>query len=157
MQSLNSEGHDESQYLPRDTPPVNPYRAQHKGIRWEGKAIKNIIWLPEILFEKEIITKEHLDTASSFFRILVHAKRTLGICDIRGPLFDKAPSGVSNECDMFIEIHKKLPKSQTQAIIWFVWDEYNRGNHVLAYHLIGTIKHGLENAQICIDLNRIAN
>ena len=159
---LNSEGVDESQFLPKEfnqktgkheqIPPVNAYRAQHGNIKWAGESIKDANWLPEIVFDgdndKE---KPYLDTAKSFFKILVQAKRTLGITDLRGPLFDKLPYSANPETDMFVEIHRGLAKPEMTAVIWFVWDDYNRCNVALAHKIIGTIKHGLENVQKILD------
>ena len=151
MNRLNSEGHDESQYLPKGTPPVNAFRAQHGNVKWEGESIKAMSWMPDILFDKEIISKKHLDTSNNFFRIVVQAKRTLGICDLRGGLFDKHETGAAFEADLFLEIWRSIPKSEFNMLLWFVWDDYNRGNVALAIHLRGTIQHGLENAQKIID------
>ena len=132
MSKLNAEGHDGSQYLPRGTPPVNAFRAQHGNVRWEGEAIKALTWLPDILFERKIIEECHLHTANSFLRVLIHAKRTLGITDLRGALFDKFPDSMPTENDLFLEICRELPRPEANAIIWLVWDDYNRRNIALA-------------------------
>jgi hypothetical protein len=147
MHRLNSEGHDESQYLPKGIPPINPFRAQHGNLQWEGEAIKDVSWLPEKLYVIEKITKPHLDSASSFQRALIMAERTLGISDIRGALFDKHADGQNSDTDMFLEFVRKLAKPEISTLTWFVFDKYNHGNINLALHLIGTIQHGLENVQ----------
>jgi hypothetical protein len=158
---LNAEGIDESQFLPKEfnkktgkyesIPPVNAFRAKHGNIKWAGESIKDASWLPEILFNADTEEKGYIDTSNSFFRILVHAKRTLGICDLRGSLFENHPYGITTETDMFLEIIRNVVKPEVTVSIWLVWNEYNRGNLPLAQKLIGTIKHGLENIQSCID------
>lgn len=152
MSRLNAEGHDESQYLPRDCPPVNAFRERQGGVIYEGTAIKALSWLPDILFDKQRITKPHLDTSNSFFRILVNAKRTLGICDLRGTLFEKFPNGISSDTDAFLEIIRGISRPESNILIWLVWDDYNRKNVPLALHVMGTIHHALENAQNVIDM-----
>ncbi len=161
---LNAEGHDESQYLPKkwinpktgkeeDYPVVNVWR-MGKGdiIINEDDKYEVPTWLPRRLFRNGSFTKELFDTSNSFFRILVHAKRTLGITDLRNILFEKPPaSGQNIQVDMFIELKRALALPEMNAIIWLVWDDYNRGNTGIAYQIIGTIKHGLENCQMVID------
>lgn len=162
-QQLNSEGHDESQYLPKkwlnprtgkeeDYPVVNPWRAGKGDIkRNEDDKLESMTWLPDVLFERKHIQQQHLNTAKSFFRILVQAKKALGICDLRGQLFDRYPAGISDDIDMFIQINRRLVKPESNILIWLVWDDYNRGNVALAMRVIGTILHALENAQEVID------
>jgi hypothetical protein len=158
---LNAEGVDESQFLPKEfnkklgkyekVPPVNAYRAKHGNIKWAGDSIKDASWLPELIFNGDTEEKVYLDTANSFFRILVHAKRTLGICDLRGALFESYPSGISQDTDLFLEILRHVVKPEVTVLIWLVWNDYNHGNIALAKKLIGTIKHGLENVQRVLD------
>jgi hypothetical protein len=143
---------DTSQWLPKDIPVINAYRASKGDIkRNSDDKLQSITWLPHILHDMNRITKEHLDTAKSFERILIHAKRTLGICDIRGVLYDKHPAGQSHDTDVFLEIIRVIPKPESNIIVWLVWDDYNRGNSILALKVIGTIQHGLENAQKVLD------
>jgi hypothetical protein len=148
---LNSEGHDESQYLPDGVEVVSYYRKQHGQVIHEGLLHKTLEWLPDILFEEKKISKEQLDTAVSFFRILINAKRALGTCDLRGTLFDKYPYGISNDIDPFLHIKRSIGKWDFNALIWIVWDEYNRGNVNLARQKVDHVTRILNHAKIAID------
>ena len=153
---LNAEGHDESQYLPEGVEVVNPFRKQHTSISVEGELHKAIEWLPDILFEKHCITKRQLDTAFTFLRILVNAKKALGTCDLRGVMFDKYPYGISSDVDPFLEIKRKIGKYDFNALIWLVWNDYNRGNISLALQKLSHLKRILDHTQYSLDeINRL--
>jgi hypothetical protein len=148
---LNAEGHDESQYLPKGLPAVNAYRAQHGKVIWEGDSIKSLEWLPDAFFGGNEKEEGYLRTCNAFFCYLVQFKRTCGTCDIRGRLFDELATGISFELDMFKQIRDRLPKNELATLVWFVWNDYNRGNMNLASYLLGTIKHALEHTKNIID------
>lgn len=151
LNRLNADGHDESQYLPRGTPPVNAFRERKGGVVLQGTAIKALAWFPDILFNRRIIEKEHLDTCVSFFKALVETQRELGIGDIRGILADRSEDGEQKHRDTFFAVMHALRKPEANMLLWTICDDRNRGNIPLACHLIGTIKHALENTQIIID------
>jgi hypothetical protein len=151
MNRLNSEGHDESQYLPLGTPPVNAFRAQHGTVKWEGTSCKAISWMPDKLYDLKIIDKHHLDTASSFLTAKIHTQKVLGIADIRGILHDKPDALSAPRGDVFFALLKQLCKPELNMLLWVTCDDRNHGNIPLACQLIGTIKHALENAQKIID------
>lgn len=151
MSRLNGEGHDESQYLPRGTPPVNPFRERQGGVRWEGTSCKALSWFPDRLYHLQIIEKHHLDTAISFITAMINTQKVLGIGDIRGILHDKPEELNSPKGDVFYAILNRLCKPESNMLLWLVCDDRNRGNTSLARHLIGTIKHALENTQKIID------
>lgn len=148
---LNAEGHDESQYLPNGMPPVNAFREQHGNVQWEGLSIRALTWMPDILFVRRSIEKVHLDTCVSFYGAVVETRKVLKIGDIRGILFDKPDELTTPKVDVFFNIVHGLCKPEANMLLWLVCDEYNRGNISLAHKLIGTIKHGIENAQKIID------
>lgn len=157
MNRLNSEGHDESQYLPKGMPPVNPFRAQHRGIKWEGQAVKALTWLPDILNAmlndsgNELLTRDHIATCTRFYSAVVSTRKTLGISDIRGYIAEPTGKNDSRETDIFFSVVNGLLKYQSNLCLWVVCDEYNRGNIKLASHLIGSIQQSLDNAQKIID------
>lgn len=151
MNRLNHEGHDESQYLKKGTPPVNPFRMQHGKVKWEGEAIKALTWLPDVLQDIGYLEKEHHDTCRSFERILIQAKRTLSICELKGALFDKAPEEIRNDVDMYLLIKNTLICSEMQIMIWLVEEENSISNIEAAASLNGKIKHAIENTQKTID------
>jgi hypothetical protein len=163
MTRLNPEGHDESQYLKAvfnpvsgkmEMPPIiNAFRAA-KGdiIRNEDDKLESVHWLPRILERQGNITKEHLDTAKAFERYLIHAWRTMGICDLRGKLNDILPaSGLDDNTDMFLEIARKVVRPELNRVIWTVMKNFPCSSAVLPSHDLGVLKHGLENIQKVID------
>lgn len=163
MNRLNADGHDESQYLPKKWfnpktqkeepyPFINAYR-KNKGDIFLNKddQMQTLSWLPDALELKGFIEKEHHDTCKSFERILIQAKRTLGICDIRGVLFEKLPEEIRNELDMFIVLKKELLKSYMVTMIWLVEAEVTNANISVVGGLVGKVHHAIENTQRIID------
>lgn len=151
MNRLNADGHDESQYNPRGVPPVNPFRMQHGSIKWEGEAIKALTWLPDILRDIGYIEKGHHDTCKSFERILIQAKRTLNICQLKGALFEKPPEMINNDTDMYLLLKNKLILREMEIMIWLVEEENSKENLKAVNFLIGKIIHAIENSQRIID------
>lgn len=147
---LNAEGHDESQYLPRGIPPVNPFRAQHKGVRWEGTSIKAMNWLPDLMLDREFLTKDHQTTCLSFYSAVISTRKLLGITDLRGYLAD-SQMGDALPKDIFFAICNGLKKWKSNLCLWVVCNEYNMGNIELAYKIRGNIQESLEDAQKIID------
>jgi len=160
---LNAEGHDESQYLPKvfnkatgkmeNMPVVNAYRERQGGVRYEGEAIKALQWMPDIIFDRENEKERpYNDTCVSFYTYHVQANQSLGISDIKNILFDKAQDVSSlPPIDTYSAILRGLVKPESNMLLWVVCNERNKGNVALARHLIGTIRHAIENAQIIID------
>lgn len=145
---LNSEGHDESQYLPHGVPPVNAFRAAKGDIKRIGEEIRARHWMPDLLFDYGHFEKEHVDTCLSFYAILIGARRVLGICDLLNAITDKMAMEASNaEVDSFVEIMRGLPKPEMNMLIWVVDNDRNHRNISLAFHLIGTITHAIEHTQ----------
>jgi hypothetical protein len=157
MNRLNSEGHDESQYLPKGIPPVNAFRAQHNGIKWEGQAIRSLTWLPDILNAtldengKELLNRDHIATCTRFYSAVVSTRKTLGISDIRGYIADSKGEKNDNPSDIFFSVVNGLLPYQSNLCLWVVCDEYNRGNFKLAQKMIQSIQQSLDNAQKIID------
>lgn len=161
MNRLNADGHDESQYLPKvfdpvtgkmiPTPPVNAFRAQHGNVVYEGDLIRQLEWLPDILYAHAVIDKCHLDTALSFYTAYIETMKALKIGDIKGILNDKTDELSTPKGDIFFAVMHGLCKPEANMMLWLVCDDRNRKNTLLARHLIGTIKHALENSQIIID------
>ena len=155
MNRLNADGHDKSQYLPRGTPPVNPFRAQHKGIEWDGESIKVKTWMPDILlktldeFGKEMLTRDQVHTCESMFRAITATRNSLGINDLRAFIGESKGDGEPKDI-FFAVIHGLLPY-QANLCLWVVCDEYNRGNLPLAKKLITNIQQSIDLAQILID------
>lgn len=155
MNRLNSDGHDESQYLPKGTPPVNPFRAQHEGIKWEGESIRAKTWLPDILEEQldenahPLLSGDQVHTCKSFLRSVVGTRNALGITDLR--IYVGQPNSEAESKDIFFSIMRGLVAYQANLCLWVVCDEYNRGNISLARKLIGSIQQSLDNAQKLID------
>lgn len=160
---LNAEGHDENQYLPKflnkatgkmeDMPPVNAFRERQGGVKYEGKAIKAVRWMPDILFDRENKReKPYNDTCVSFYGYYVQAGQALGISDIRNILFDRVEEGTQlPPADTFSAIMHGLCKAESHMLLWVICDDRNRGNIPLAKHLIGTIRHAIENTQKIIN------
>lgn len=150
---LNADGHDESQYLPRDVPIVNAFREKRGGVRYEGTAVKAIQWMPDILFDRDNEKeKPYNDTCVSFFGYYVMAGQALGISDIRNILFDRIEEGTQlPPVDTFSAIMLGLAKPESNMLLWVVNDDRNRGNVALGRHLIGTIRHAVENMQNILD------
>lgn len=160
---LNSEGHDESQYIkpllnPKtgkmEMPPiVNPFRERQGSVRYEGTAIKAIQWLPDILFDRDNeMEKPYNDICVSFYGYYIQAGQTLGISDIRNILFD--PIDDISELpptDTFRAIMTGLRLPESNMLLWVICDDRNHGNVHLARHLIGTIRHAIENTKNIID------
>lgn len=149
---LNAEGHDESEYLPPGTPSVNAYRAAHGKLEWVEKTLHAKTWMPDKLFELRKIEQEHLDTALCCFLCLMQTLQTLGLGEVKGILVD-APLIITQReaIDTFHALMRELPKPESNMMLWVIRDDRNRGNTRLACHLIGTIKHALENARNIID------
>lgn len=165
MNRLNANGEDESQWIQpvlnrvtgkMEMPPiVNPWR-EAKGdiVRNEDDKLESIHWLPRILQRQGNITKEHFDASRSFERILVHARRTLGICNITGKIFDAIPSGgVDDTTDMFLEILRKVARSEVMRIVWLVDMNFPCSKAAIPIGMLGIIQHGLENIQNVIDMH----
>lgn len=162
---LNAEGHDESQYLPKEynaktgkmerVPPINAFRAAKGDItRNEDDKLESVHWLPRIMHRQRQITKEHYDTARSFERHLIHARRTLGICDIKGKLFDIMPAnGIDESTDLFLTILRSVARPEVVRLVWFVDMNFPCSSAALPDDMLGVIQHGLENVQKIIDLN----
>lgn len=155
---LNADGHDESQYTkavfnPKtckmEMPPiVNAFRAQHGHIkRNSDDKLVDLTWLPAVLEDKGIIEKVHLDTCKSFLRVLIQAKRTLGVCELKGPLYDKAPEEIRNDADLYLLIKHGVSKQDLLNLIWLVEEKYTQGNVWAADAIIGNLLHALEAAQ----------
>lgn len=165
MNRLNADGHDESQWIKpvfnrasekMEMPPiVNPYR-EAKGdiVRNEDDKLESVHWLPRIMQRQGQITKEHFDTARSFERLLIHSRRTLGICDIKGKLFDMMPSsGIDDSTDLFLEIVRVVVRPEVTRIVWFVDMNFPCSSAALPIAMLGVIHHGLENIQNVIDMH----
>lgn len=152
MSRLNSDGHDESQYLPKGTPPVNPFRAQHCGIKWSGKAIRAIDWLPDALYERGLMEKAHLDTTCCFYRALISTRKTLGISDILGSISERFPiAGNQTIIDIFFPVMTELSKPQSTLLLWLVEEKNSEGNIMAAFRLAQNILATLEQTQNIID------
>lgn len=165
MMRLNADGIDESQWLPEKVynekteqwdkvPIVNAFR-EMKGdivqLDEDGGVHKVINWLPDALKSNGYIEKEHHDTCKTFERILIQAKRTLSICQLKGPLFEKPPEEIKNDADMYILIKNKLIRREMIIMIWLVEETKTDGNMRAANDLIGKIHHAIENSQRIID------
>lgn len=168
MNRLNSEGHDESQYLPKkwfnpktekeeSYPVVNPFRAQHGKVRLEGEEIKALTWLPDILHDtygedgKELLSRDYLQICETIFRIVMSARNALGISDLRSFLGAEQLNQHLSARDPFFALLSKLLPYQSNMVLWIVCDEYNRGNIDLARKLIETIRNSLDLAKKVID------
>jgi len=160
---LNADGHDESQYLPKilnpvsgkweEPPPVNAYRAAKGDIRRnDDDKIESATWLPRIMFLGRRIEKEHYDMAVVVECVWLSAKKTLGILDLRGKLFDKVPElGTNVDVDAFLEMHRTMARPELEAVLWFVSFYIRASSAALPLERLGVILHGLENAQNIID------
>lgn len=159
MQRLDADGLDPSQFLPRGVPPVNAYRAAKGDLlaivdeeeHFEG--VKSITWMPDRLYHAGKIAKEQVDTCQSFYIAVIATRKTLGICDLRGVLIDKLLQTVVNikDVDIFLSVMRQLKKPEANMMLWLVDHDYNRNNMELACHLIGTIKHAIDNTQNILD------
>lgn len=155
---LNYLGHDESQYLPRGVPPVNPWRAQHGHVKWEGEAIKALTWMPDILHAtlneegNELLTRDYVHTCESIFRIVTSTRHALGLSDLRSFIGGSISAIESTpKTDPFIALLTGLMPYQSNLCLWVVCDEYNNGNVELAKKLITSICNSLDRAQKIID------
>lgn len=163
---LNSEGHDESQYLPKkwynprtgreeDYPIVNPFREKHGGVVTEGKSIKALTWLPDKLHLQldtdgnQLINGDQLNTCRSFYRAVVSTRNELRIDNVRN-LVGQSPTP-GEPTDIFFAVVRGLLPYQANMCLWVVCDEYNRGNLELAQKLIVSIQNSLDLAQKIID------
>lgn len=157
MSRLNQDGHDESQYLPRGTPPVNPFRAQHGKLEWVERTLHAKTWLPDILNTTlndkgdPLLNTDNLTTCMRFYSSLVSTRKALGISDIRGYIADPQKGSNKPETDIFYAVMTGLLKYQSNLCLWIVCDEYNRGNLKLAEKMIGSICNSLDLAQNIID------
>lgn len=162
--TLNADGHDESQWLPRkwtnpktgkeeDYPVINAHRVSKGDIRYDGVAIKARQWLPDILFDRsDERQKPYNDTCVSFFGYYVSAMQALGISDIRNILFDVVEQAERlPPVDTYSAILRGIPKPESNALLWVVLDERNRGNIALAHKMLGTIRHAIDNTAKVID------
>jgi hypothetical protein len=151
---LNADGSNPNYYLPSEVPIVNAYRAAKGDIKRIGEEIRARHWMPDLLFDAGHFSKENVDTCFSFFAILTGARRTLGICDLLNAITNKAALEYANaDVDAFLEIKRGLTLPEMNMLIWVVDNNLNHENIPLAYHLLGTIKHGAEKAQkIIVDL-----
>ncbi len=164
---LNSQGHDESCYLPKKWfnpktgkdetyPIVNSFRAA-KGdiIENENGNLESLSWLPRILFKQGNIKKEEFDTADSFTKILIQAMRVLKVSNIKGQLFDKLPATSPNvETDIYLEIVRGLPREQLIKLIWLVTWNTPCKSVALPNEDMKLIVHGLYNTQNIIDKSK---
>lgn len=147
---LNADGHDESQYLPRDTPAVNAYRAAQGGISWDGQSIKHLTWMPDKLHYKlteegkPYLDRDRLQTCEGLYRAVTGTRSALGISDLRIYVGEKSEGGEPK--DIFFAVLRKLLPYQSNLCLWTVCDEYNRGNLPLAMQLISSIHNALDMA-----------
>lgn len=150
---LNAEGHDESQYLPKNVPIVNAFRERRGGVRYEGTAIKAVEWLPDILFDREDEReKPYNDTCVSVYGYHINTLHSLGMRATNNILFDPVFAVTQLPAvDTYAAIIHGLAKPESIVLLWTVCTERNHGNIGLARSFIGTIRHAIENAQSIID------
>lgn len=174
-QRLNSEGHDESQYLPKTWynpktqmdepyPVVNAFRAAKGDIvhlQEDGEVARALVWLPHALHLKldhcgqRIISSDHLHTCETLNRVLRIVKVALGLSDLRaytdGQAGEMAPSA---ERDIFVELIKGLPVFQGRVGFWFAEADFTPQNSRAALQWLGAIYAALDSAQNIIDATR---
>lgn len=169
---LNADGHDESEYLPKKWfnpktqkeepyPIVNSFRAKKGDVVMldeDGGVHKALKWLPDILHRtldenaKELLTGDHVHICESIFRIACSAKVALGIADLRNySLPVDTSESITVEVDKLFALLKGLLPYQSNLCLWVVFDEYNRGNVVLAKKIISSICSSLDNAKKILD------
>lgn len=164
MNGLNANGEDESQWFKpfinpktgkREMPPiVNAFRAA-KGdvILNDDGTHESPHWLPRIMFTKGRLSKEHYDMAFCFECVWFQAKKTLGVLELKGKLYDKMPEGeITIEVDSFLEIKRTISANEFREIIWFVSKYFPASDAALPLDRLGVILHGLENSKIIIDI-----
>lgn len=152
MRRLNAEGHDETQYLPRGTPPVNPFRERQGGVKWEGTGVKALTWMPDIMNDtldeegRELLTRDQLHTCESFFRAVVATGNELKIDRLKIYMGDSVEDEKKAK-DIFYAIMTRLLPYQSNLMLWVVCDDRNRGNIALAKHLKSSIQNAVDCAQ----------
>lgn len=172
MNRLNADGHDESQYLPKkwinpksgkeeDYPVVNECRAKKGDIvqlETDGGLNKALTWLPDKLNHmrddngKELLNRDYLHICESIYKIVMSARHSLGISDLRSFIGGEAIIQVGIlPSDPFFAILSKLMPYQSNMVLWVVCDEYNRGNIALARKCISSILGSLDMAKKVID------
>ena len=155
---MNAQGHDESQYLPRGVPPVNPFRAKHGKIEWVNQTLHAKTWMPDILTTtlnengKPLFETEHLETCIRLFKALVATNQALKISDLHMQLASEEIQGMPrNPKDIYFAIMRELLPHQSNLCWWVICDDRNHGNVELATHLISSIQNSLVLAEKVID------
>ena len=121
---LNAEGHDESQYLPKDEPIMNIFRIQHSAVKKEGESIKILSWLPDILFEKNVIDKRELNTAENIYKCWVATNQALGVSHRGMRIASIEIEGIPREPkDIYFALLSNLLPYQSKLCVWLVKEE----------------------------------
>lgn len=169
---LNSEGHDESQYIQAvlnpisgkmEKPPiVNAFRAA-KGDIFINPDDKNECpsWMPRILnlklneSGKAYLDDDALHTCKRVERAALSAMAALGVSSLRCFLSgDGRDISSLAEYDPFKALLTGLLPKYSTALLWVVCDERNRGNIPLALKIIGTITQAIALAKNILDDSR---